>query len=101
MKLRLTRELSDNFRNVFRRLGYSPDANVKSGDESYSRRISGGQYPRYHVYINPQPDNTTIFSLHMDMKKPSYQGSHAHSAEYEGELVAQEIARIKNFMATL
>jgi len=32
--------------------------------------------------------------LHLDQKKPSYQGQTKHSGEYEGELVEVEKARI-------
>jgi hypothetical protein len=32
----------------------------------------------------------------MDMKKASYEGTTAHSGEYEGELVEREAQRVKN-----
>lgn len=95
MQLQLHNLPAQTFRTVFQRLGYHPDANRKTGDESYSRRLRGGTYPRFHAYINPRPDGSVVINLHLDMKKPSYAGSHAHNAEYDGELVMAEYERIK------
>jgi len=36
-------------------------------------------------------------NLHLDQKQPSYAGAPAHNAEYDGDLVAAEMARIKSF----
>lgn len=94
MQLHLNKLPRHTFRTVFQRLGYHPDANLKSGDESYSRRLNGNTYPRYHVYINPQADSSVVVNLHLDMKRPSYAGSHAHSAEYDGDLVSSEMRRL-------
>jgi len=58
------------------------------------RKLTGQNYPRFHVYLKQQGYDF-IFSLHLDQKKPSYQGSHAHSGEYFGPLVEEEADRIK------
>ena len=39
-----------------------------------------------------------IFSLHLDQKKPVYQGAHAHSGEYFGPVIDEEAARIKSIL---
>ena len=44
------------------------------------------------------PSRETSLNLHLDQKKPVYRGTVAHSGEYEGEIVAKEIARIKNIL---
>ncbi len=36
----------------------------------------------------------TRISLHLDAKKPSYEGTAAHGGEYQGELVEKEMERI-------
>lgn len=74
-----------------RRLGYAPHEN-KSG-LSFVRRILGTDYPRFHIYLKEENDHLVI-NLHLDQKKPIYAGSRAHSGEYEGEIVENELKRI-------
>lgn len=88
-----------------KRAGYLEIYDKKTGKESFVRPIHGNFYPRFHIYIeeanstsSPQTNKDIIFNLHIDMKKPSYKGSAAHSAEYEGEIVEQEIQRLKNII---
>ena len=38
-----------------------------------------------------------IFSLHLDQKKPIYEGTHAHNGEYFGPVVETEADRIIDF----
>lgn len=65
------------------------------------RKLSGQNYPRFHAYVRQSFGgaqdklNSYKFSLHLDQKKPSYEGSHAHSGEYFGPVVEQESDRIK------
>ncbi len=68
------------------------------GQTSYTRRLSGNFYPRFHLYLE-EKEGQLIFNLHLDQKQPSYQGSHAHSGEYDGELVEQEGERIKSYVS--
>ncbi len=93
-----------NITLFMRRLGYHPDKRQKPGSLSFSKRIGGYDYPKFHIYINninketnesPSSANFSL-NLHIDMKKPSYKGSSAHSGEYEGDLVKQEAMRIEN-----
>lgn len=79
-----------------RHAGYAPHL------DSFVRRLTRMDYPRFHVYLKEEPDRV-IINLHLDQKKPSYAGSgaHAHSGEYDGELVVGEIARLKDVLIQL
>ncbi|MFC1663249.1 hypothetical protein ACFL04_03765 [Patescibacteria group bacterium] len=100
MKININKPLPQSYRNIFRRLGYSPDANIRSGEESYSKRINQNRYPRFHVYINKNNDQATL-NIHLDMKRPSYPGSRAHNAEYSGARVERERDRINEYIENL
>lgn len=80
-----------------RKAGYSAVISRKDKDDSYTRRISSGKYPCFHIYFQETTEQI-IFNLHLDQKQPSYPGSRAHSGEYEGELVAEEITRLKSLI---
>lgn len=87
--------------NLMRRSGYAllgQDPNT--AELSFAKRAGGGDYPRFHAYVKKE-GGTIRISLHLDQKKPSYAGSHAHSGEYDGELVGGEMERIKKTLLTL
>lgn len=77
-----------------------------NNEQSFVRRVTGYDYPRFHAYIHTKQNYTLhtksyklIINLHIDQKKPTY-GSHtAHSGEYDGELVSAELERIKRLAA--
>jgi hypothetical protein len=76
---------------------------IDSNPNEYNlvRPLAGrGGYPRFHVYLK-QRGVDTIFSLHLDQRKPVYEnsGSHAHSGEYFGPLVQEEADRIKEILS--
>lgn len=77
--------------------GYAHIRCGHTGRDSYVRRLTRDHYPRLHVYINKRGD-IAIFDMHLDQKKISYQGSHAHNAEYDGQVVEREIERLKNLL---
>jgi len=86
---------ADSVLNTMRRAGYHFDRQDSStGDDSYISRISGASYPRFHVYVRSDKKGV-VLRLHLDQKRPSYSGSHAHNAEYDGEVVERECARLK------
>lgn len=87
-----------NARQVARNLGYAEFDDPNSGQTSYTRRLSGNFYPRFHLYIEEKAGKM-IFNLHLDQKQVSYKGHTAHSGEYDGELVEQEGERIKREIA--
>jgi hypothetical protein len=83
---------------LMRRMGYGFERkDSDTGEDSFGRRLSVGQYPKFHVYAHKEGE-TLIVNLHLDQKKPTYEGSPAHSGEYDGEVVKQEGERIKTLM---
>ena len=85
---------STHSRNLLRRAGYALHA-TREGKVSYVKRIHGDEYTRFHLYINKEEPGTLMeLSLHLDEKRPSYEGSTAHSGEYEGPLIEEERDRI-------
>ena len=97
MDIKLPFDFAENSRNFLRRSGYAEINDYNSGKTSYVKRLSQQHYPRFHVYIN-EKDGLDVISLHLDQKKPSYAGSHAHSGEYDGQVVTQEGGRIKGLI---
>lgn len=85
--------LPDPERGILR-CGYGKLANRHTGETSFLRRLHGDMYPRFHVYINNSPEQW-VFSLHLDQKRPVYEGVSAHAGEYEGAVVEKEAQRIK------
>ncbi len=76
------------------KFGTGQDQDEKTGELQFARFLAPSGYPRFHLYIKGE-ENEFIFNLHLDQKRPSYQGSAAHNAEYDGETVAKEAERIK------
>ncbi len=85
--------LPDPERGILR-CGYGKLANRQTGETSFLRRLHGDMYPRFHVYINEKSDRW-VFSLHLDQKRPVYEGVSAHAGEYDGTVVEKEALRIK------
>lgn len=87
-----------NIANLGRKLGYMPRGTIGQEIELI-KPLLGRAYPRFHLYIKEGKEkNTFLFNLHLDQKKPSYQGSRAHSGEHEGALIKQEVTRIKKII---
>ena len=85
--------------SLARRLGYQPMGVSASNEYNLVRPLTRGNYPRFHIYLKKDQANGEFhFSLHLDQKQPSYQGSAAHSGEYEGDLVGREAERIKRLV---
>jgi hypothetical protein len=85
---------SENIQTLIRRMGYQPLGYTNSGELNCVRPIHGS-YPRFHIYLKEEKDGY-IFNLHLDQKKPSYEGSHAHAGDYDSETVREESERIKS-----
>jgi hypothetical protein len=85
-----------------RKCGYIQITNPYKADEiSYVRSLQSGRfYPRFHIYIETSGIETTL-NLHLDAKKPSYEGTAAHSGEYEGKIIEEEVSRIKKISEKL
>lgn len=85
-----------------RQAGYGlvPD---RSADQlSFARRLARDFYPRFHIYFtsvqNPGGEEIVIFNLHLDQKRPGYEGFSRHNAEYDGEAVEREAQRLQTFL---
>lgn len=74
---------------VLRRAGYGQVMDRRASEPSWSRRLGSGFYPRFHAYVNGN-----VINLHLDQKQASYEGSSAHSGEYDGPTVETEALRI-------
>ena len=90
------KNLKDSPLNLMRRAGYGfAGTDEQTGELNFTRRLSGGDYPRFHVFIKSDGDFVFV-NLHLDQKKPSYRGTRAHSGEYEdSELLEKEAEIIK------
>jgi len=81
-----------------KRCGYAQIKDSRTGQTSFVRRLGGYFYPRFHVYIEADKSGQLFYNLHLDQKKPSYQGARAHNGEYDGAVVGQEAERIKSLL---
>ncbi|MDD5110152.1 MAG: hypothetical protein PHI63_02965 [Patescibacteria group bacterium] len=94
MRLPLPSSAPINLRQFLLRCGYGSHYNPLANRMSFVRRLSVAAYPRYHLYHETDVTGRAYFNLHLDQKRPSYPGVHAHSAEYDGALVEREGKRI-------
>ncbi len=70
------------------------------GDTSYIRRMTNGEFPRFHVYVDVRSGGFQV-NLHLDQKAPTYGDHTAHSGEYDGQIVEMEGKRIKEIIDSL
>lgn len=80
------------------RCGYGKIFDRRMNKISFSKRIHRDFYPRFHVYIKIETEQT-IFDLHLDQKRPIYEGVTAHAGEYDGEVVEREGERIRGLIS--
>ncbi len=90
-------QISEQPEQFLRRAGYAFLRDRHTGQDSFTRRLGSNFYPRFHIYITHMGGNAVI-NLHLDQKRPRYQGAKAHNAEYDGEVVEQEITRLKSLI---
>ena len=98
MKIYFPFDFQENPQVFMRRAGYGMFNDPNTGITSYTKRLDRDYYPRFHVYIETDKENKTSINLHLDQKKASYQGSHAHNAEYEGGRVDEEGRRLEGLI---
>ena len=100
MKFTIQDNFEDSTESLMRRISYHFLGRVAVDEEmNFARPLTQNRYPRFHIYLKKdQNKKTFVFNLHLDQKKPSYKGSHAHSGEYEGFTVEQEAERIKRIL---
>ena len=90
------KNLQNNIVNVARELGYVI-IDTNGNEYNLVRKLDRDNYPRFHIYVK-QAGQDFNFSLHLDQKKPSYEGVHAHNGEYFGPVVETEADRIKEIL---
>lgn len=95
MIITLSGRFLDTPLTLLRRCGYAPYRS-RDGSESFIKRLRGTLYPRFHLYVHAADAERLAFNLHLDAKQPSYEGSRAHGGEYDGEVVEEEAARIRD-----
>jgi hypothetical protein len=96
MKIHWDKQLNQQPRLILEQAGYHEFVDPNTHKLSYIMRVSSQFYPRYHVYVKLNGPKVTV-DLHIDQKKASYKGQRAHSGEYDGPLVEEEIARLKRW----
>ena len=94
MRFILSGPIKDNIQSLMRRIGYHFQG---QSENEFSFVRPPRFYPRFHIYLKEEGDGL-IFNLHLDQKRPSYEGATAHSGEYEGKTVEDEIERIKQIL---
>ena len=94
MKFELKGPFKESIYNLMRKVGYYFQGQDK-GELSFTRPPRG--YPRFHLFVKVE-DDTLIFNLHLDQKRPVYEGAPAHAGEYDGEPVSKEAERIKEIL---
>lgn len=93
MKIKLPSNFTQNIYAILRRAGYMPIHDRMSQTSSFTRKLSSGHYPRFHLYLKEEKDQL-IFDLHLDQAKTRYEGQTAHNADYDSPEVKNELARI-------
>lgn len=82
---------NQNILSLMRQIGYAQ--NRYGNEPNFVRPLSSSGYPRFHIYPK-QTSEAIELNLHLDAKKPSYEGSSAHNGEYDGAVVEDEGRRI-------
>ena len=72
------KNINKSINDLMRTIGYMPAYFQNDGEFSIIKKIGRNDYPRFHLYI-VQNSQSFIFKLHLDQKKPSYEGSTGHS----------------------
>lgn len=96
MKFILREDFKENIYNLMRRAGYHFQGKNEEKSEMIFTQPARG-YPRFHIYLKLK-DKDLIFNLHLDQKRPVYNGVTAHSGEYDGKIIEEEAERIKQIL---
>lgn len=91
------KNIQKNIAVVAHEIGYVIIDAKENGEYNLVRKIHLDNFPRFHIYVQQQGNNY-VFGLHLDQKKPVYEGSHAHNGEYFGPVIDEEADRIKNIL---
>ena len=88
------KNIQKNIAIISREIGYKIIDTREGPEYNLVRKLGVDNFPRLHIYVKENGRDFS-FSLHLDQKAPSYEGSHAHSGEYFGPIVEDEADRIK------
>lgn len=98
MKFEVKKEqLSNTYAYILQRAGYKYIVDRHTGKDSFVKILNSTGYPRWHLYVEENNDKI-VFQLHLDQKKPLYKGQSAHSGEYDGGVVEEEMNRLKSLL---
>ena len=102
------KNINKSINDIMRSIGYQPAYFQNAGEFSIVRKIDRNDYPRFHAYIKEGPaaaqgfggqGKNFSFNLHLDQKKPSYEGQTGHSGDYDGPVIENEAARIQQLLS--
>lgn len=94
MRLTFRGSATESLRVLMSHCGYHAEVGYR-GEVAYARRISTLRFPRFHAYVIRSTPHQLSLRVHLDQKRPSYAGNHAHAAEYEGLVLQTEAARLR------
>lgn len=96
MKIVWTPPLQQHMRTILQEAGYHVFYDRRTQKESFIMRISRDFYPRFHIYVAQHTPRVEL-DVHIDQKKQSL-GSRLHAGEYDGTVVAEEVARLTRWL---
>lgn len=94
------KQFSVSYPQFLRQAGYTYIQDRRSGLTSFARTLGKGNYPRFHIYVDEYDDGRLAFKIHLDQKQASYEGTTAHSGEYNDGPVLEEVERLKSMLST-
>lgn len=106
MRLSFKRYFSDYGPQILERCGYRPYRSRYNPETvSYVKILAEREfYPRFHIYVEVDTENEFTFTIHLDQKKCSYEGTNMHGGEYDpatsGPLEA-EVKRLNQIIQAL
>lgn len=89
--------LTKNSAALLREAGYMPIFDRRSGKQSFVNKIRGDRYPRFHIYILEETEQSIKLHLHLDHKEHGW-GERLHDSVYEGTEVEEEGARLHRWL---
>lgn len=95
MKIFLPANLKINVINFVRQLGYAQHFDRLNNRQSFVKRLTRDEFPRFHIYVEKNLEGNSYLTLHLDQKRPIYQAGSSHNADYDGRLVEYEAGKIK------
>ena len=93
MKFRLPNKFNHTPEQMLRSAGYLYIFDKISQQGSFTRKLTGQRYPRFHLYIT-ETSEEVVFDLHLDQSATRYEGQGAHNADYDSEQVKTELTKI-------